>query len=426
VPDRSGNGSVLRYDREVDDPTEAAAVRAGWQLVDAYERLSNRAAARVFGHELDAWHEYAASTVVKLTAPQGSKTAHVHENRNNTLRYRRTMDFAREGDRVFDVGFGDGYLAAQLLLVRKIASYDGIDIVDTKKSRVQRMFAANGLGDVPIGLEQGDLYELTRERLEGHQATLVYCCEVLEHVPDAEHALRVLADALPEGADLVFSVPLHGRIENVWGHVSVFDVDRIKGMLDQAGLYAHHVEPLANVWTLVVANRNPAPSERVRQATSRPPTRVSAPLSTHRDFVYVSPGEITPVAPTAAGQCEITPNPKGGREVRCQVTGTGGTSFRVTGLEALRLNLNFHEAGRVNRILVIANRRGSEVGSWVWEPAGGELAPGIRSFALRPGQWSSTFVGRAHSLPDADRVDLIVEQPRGEQTSFSVRTAYLP
>ncbi len=108
--------------------------------------------------------------------------------------------------------------------------------------------------------EIGDLYDLTRDRLDELGATFVICCEVLEHVPDAEKALKVLADALPDGAELLFSVPLHGRLEGVWGHVSVFDAARLKQMLDGAGLYAHHVEPLANTWSLVVASR--APSRR--------------------------------------------------------------------------------------------------------------------------------------------------------------------
>ena len=414
-------------EREVDDPAEAAAVRAGWLLVDAYERMSGQAATRVFGHENNAWHEYAASTVVSLEAPADSTMAHIHESRNNTLRYRRTMDFAREGDRIFDVGFGHGYLAAQLILGRRVASYDAIDIIDSMKATAEKVFAANGLGDAPIRLAKGNLYDLTRDRLEGTGTNLVICCEVLEHVPDPERALRVLADALPDDADLVFSVPLHGRLENVWGHLSVFDVARLKDMLDLAGLHAHHVEPLANTWTLVVANRDPAPSTRVRQAAGRPRTRVSAPLTVHRDFVDVTPAQLNPTPPSSTGYCQIGPEPDDEREVRCLVTGRGGVTFPVTGLEALRLVVKFHEVDSVERIVVTARHKGSKAARWVWEPEAGDLTPGLRTFSLRPGQWSRSFIGGAHKgLPAADKVNVVIEQPSDEQASFSLRVAYLP
>src|SRR5688500_6957938 len=50
-------------DREVSDPTEALAVRAGWQLIDAYERLSVLGARQVFGREVDAWRAYTEDTI---------------------------------------------------------------------------------------------------------------------------------------------------------------------------------------------------------------------------------------------------------------------------------------------------------------------------------------------------------------------------
>src|SRR5699024_2685891 len=100
---------------------------------------------------------------------------------------------------------------------------------------------------------------------------------------------KILADVLPEGADLLFSVPLFGRLESVWGHLSVFDVARLKRMLAGAGLIAHHVEPVANTWTFVVASKSSEPSERVRQARSRPPHNVSQPLADKRVFRNVAP-----------------------------------------------------------------------------------------------------------------------------------------
>lgn len=409
-------------EREVSDPLEAAAVRAGWLLVDAHERLSNQGATRVFGHENNAWHEYAATTVRKLQLPPGALATHVHESRNNTLRYRRTMDFARAGDRVFDVGFGQGYLAAQLLLERGVASYRGIDIIDTMMTTARNLFQANGLADADIKLATGDLHDLTRGQLDEYGATLVVCCEVLEHVESAERALGILADALPEDADLIFSVPLHGRLENVWGHVSVFDVARLKGMLDRAGLYAHHVEPLANAWTIVVASRDPAASERVRAASRRPPVRVSSPLVRHRDFVNVKLSEFTGI-----GDSSVTMDTSDDRNVLLRTAGDrGGVEFPVDGLEALRLDCRFVDVGTLETITVQAKVAGKKAGEWVWEVPVSERVPGLRSFSLRPGQWSPSFVGGVHrGLHEADRVTIIAHTTGGA-AEIEVRAAYLP
>ncbi|KRC66572.1 hypothetical protein ASE12_18420 [Aeromicrobium sp. Root236] len=407
-------------DREGTDPTEAAAVRAGWLLLDAHERLSKRGADRVFGHETEAWHAYAEETIGELTYTLSDGKQLVPETRKNRLRFRRTLDFARHGEVVFDVGFGRGLLAAQLIKDRGVQSYHGIDVVDRYVPIATDLFRVNDLSPESLNLEVGDLYELTRERIEETGATLVICCEVLEHVPDAELALKTLAESLPEGADLLFSVPMHGRIESEWGHVSVFDVARLKAMLAGAGLYAHHVEPLANAWSLVVASRDPGPSRRVREATGRSRRSVSVPLSSHRDFVYVDAAEMSAVGPAT-----VTARPT---LAICSVSSGGGVSFPVTSLEALRLRFRFTDPGTVTQIVATAHAGDEVVARWTWKPRPGQLTAGVTTTtSMRPGETSTMFVGGRHDRADrADRIDVTCTLSGDADATFNLKAAYLP
>src|SRR5690606_12630269 len=121
---------------------------------------------------------------------------------------------------------------------------------------------------------------------------------------------------LPPQSDLLFSAPLHGRLESVWGHVTVFDVHRLRSMIKRARLVVHHVEPVANTWVMVVASRERAPSQRVLRQSSRPPRNVSRPLVHTYDFVDIDPKEITSVR---YGDTVAEARIVGGSWVECQV-----------------------------------------------------------------------------------------------------------
>jgi SAM-dependent methyltransferase len=86
---------------------------------------------------------------------------------------------------VHEVGCGEGFLATRLaargLRVR------GCDLSPAAIAGARRRARAAGL-EVPLCL--ADLYALDPAR---DAAELVVCCEVLEHLPDPERALQVLA-----------------------------------------------------------------------------------------------------------------------------------------------------------------------------------------------------------------------------------------
>jgi SAM-dependent methyltransferase len=84
----------------------------------------------------------------------------------------------------------------------------------------------------------------------GHgEVDLVWCSEVLEHIPDAEHALLEARRVLRRGGRLLLTVPFHGRVQAALigltrfeahfdprgQHVRFFTARSLRGILDAAG-----------------------------------------------------------------------------------------------------------------------------------------------------------------------------------------------
>lgn len=430
------------------DPLEAAAVRAGWRLVDAYERLSPSEAGEVFGPEVTALMRHAQATVPNLEPWQGVPNLRVYQSDSNRLRFRRTLDFIREGESVFDIGFGKGYLCGLLLRDRHVKAYHGIDVVPGYIDSVARMLEANGFTGDNVHVSIGDLYELDQADVATSGATVMVCCEVLEHLPEPDKALATLADALPDGAELIFSVPLYGRLEGVWGHRTVYDAARLRSMCEAAGLFVHHVEPLSNTWTLVVASRTPEPSPRVRLAAG---ASVEVPIASQveeYDFVPVKRSEMGPGRWVGGADCQVSPAPHG--DVRCDATGHdpktaasgrffrkttesqgqyAGVAFTVPDLVALRVRLGLEDDAPVKHVYVDLHDGEDRVARWHWQPPTRQLTAGkTRRWAFRPGLDTAPFTYTDAGVQSAsiNRVEVFVELVSGQETSFTVCAAYLP
>jgi len=98
---------------------------------------------------------------------------------------------------IHEVGCGEGFLTARLA----VAGYAvrGSDLSPGAIEQARERARQDGLA---IAFRAADLYGLSPER---DAAELVLCCEVLEHVPDPERALAILAGlARPH---LIVSVP---------------------------------------------------------------------------------------------------------------------------------------------------------------------------------------------------------------------------
>lgn len=420
------------------DPHEAAAVRTGWRLVAALERAGVGAAARAVAPETKVWAEHArASTPDLLHWSTSSGAIKIYENDSNRLRFRRTMDYVQPGERVLDIGLGRGYQTGLLLRDTQLSAYHGIDYAAAHVASTRDMLEVNGLTGRDVTLEVGDLYDLTPERAAQIRPDLVICCEVLEHTPDPERALEVLAAALPDGADLLFSLPMYGRLEAVWDHKTIFDASRVKAMAERAGLYVHHVDALANTWTEVLANRDPAPNERIRRLAA---AEVELPITPipHPDYVPVDLADVGPGRWDVRSVCEVATSE--GRGVHCEVKGNeavepggerglgggqyGGVAFPVEGLHGLRFDLEFVLAEDIKAVYLDGYAGQHRVARWTWTPVS---SPATRkTYILRPHHNATFRAGSFGDVATTDTVELFVQvQPGGHAAFVLHRAAFL-
>jgi len=431
---------MTTYDAGPDQ--EAGRVRAGWELVDLVEQLGDGPSRRLFTPRWEAERERGSAGYVTLKYGDltAVEEAEMYESPNNLARFRRTLDFVLPGDSVVEVGIGRGFLGTRLLRDGGAASYLGFDLFEHNAAATRQTLAVNGYADAGTA-EVGDLYELTPADVTG--ADLLVCCEVLEHLPDPDRALEVLADALPEGTELLITTPLLGRMETIWEHVAIFGVARLRRMLELAGLTVHHVEPLANQWVLLLASRGPGPSARAARATSlgAPEIEPLAPADRATTITNVAIDKVEPLpsrwnkrATTALGRLGVVdPDRPGSIVVRMQaepladLLGTvgatqGGTdnggryaglALAVTYKLGVRLELELVDADGLHDLYVDFYDGPTRVGRWKWNLSQ-RPKKDLPTFTLRPGLKGHYL--RPVNLGDlrrADRVELFARLEPG-------------
>jgi len=429
---------------------EAGIVRAGWELVQLTEQLGSGPAQRLLADRWDSERRRGTDGYIPLVTGDLVTPANtaMYESPTNLARFRRTLDFVLEGDRVLEVGIGRGYLGTRVLREGGASAYLGIDLLEEYAAATRQTLAANGLDDRGTA-ETGDLYELTRDQVEEFGADLLICCEVIEHVPDPEAALRVLADALPDGTDLLISTPLLGRLEAVWEHVAIFGVARLQRMLESAGLTVHHVEPLANQWVLLLASR-PIP-----QSAARPSPRAAQAVTLGAPVVSPQPQpdlatRVTNVAVAKLEPLESRWNkrltshsverlgveglglsaPDDAESLVVRLTAQpadglddaagryGGVAFSIEQTLGVRFELEPIDLDAVSAVYADFYAGSSRVGRWKWDLADRPTKQ-RPTFILRPGLKGQFFkpvsVG---DLRSADRVELFVQLPPGGSAEF--------
>ena len=126
---------------------------------------------------------------------------------------------ARPGDRVLDLGCGAGRFVAALREAG--AEPIGVELAEAALERAR----ANVPGaDLRLVEDDGSL------PLEHASVDLVWCSEVLEHIPDTAHLLLEVRRVLRPGGRLLVTVPYHGRLQ-----AAVIALTRFEAHFDPLG-----------------------------------------------------------------------------------------------------------------------------------------------------------------------------------------------
>lgn len=424
-------------------PVERTLVARGWSDVDVAERLgqvrAREARVAALGSDRDRARQWYRRPEAGHLTPG---VAEAQESDANLVRYQRVTEVISSGERILEIGVGRGFLATLMLRDGGAASYRGVELDPVWVDQTTQMLAANGLTD-RASVTQGDLYDLTRADVEASGASLLVCCEVVEHVPDPDRALATLGQALPEGVDLLFSVPLVGRLEGVWGHTQVFGAARLQGMLARAGLVAHHVEVVHDTWVLVLASGGTDPSPRaarlLESASAIEPQRLLEPpfaaMTNHpvTGLDRVATQHDKRVADLVVEPFGADPARREGLRVRARslytTRGPGhgwssyaGVAFAVPpGTRGARLEVSLADPAGVGELRVEWRRAGERTGLWVWKPAEHPPRTSMPTFLIAPGRRGSVLRRVPGSSSEgADEVEVTVRAREEAPIDFRI------
>jgi 2-polyprenyl-3-methyl-5-hydroxy-6-metoxy-1,4-benzoquinol methylase len=421
-------------------------VRLGWDQVELMERIDPELSRRLQQDILRARVEDAHRTLRPLKPWPASpdRVLRVMTNQANQVRMRRVLDVVEPGDRVLDIGVNYGYLTGVLLRDGRLSAYTGLDLSEHLLEAVQQMREVNSLTDVPCKLAVQNLYDLTPEWVAETDPDLVVLLEVLEHVPNAEQALTTIGRCIRPDAAIVFSIPVLGRLEACWGHVSMFDAARVRRMIAGAGLMVQHVEVVHDTWQLVVVSPTNRVLPRVVALASRPPAALPEPPPSVPTF-QVSRLSSATQSRTARGgaQAHMTQDRDGlhitvtapgkrlplrlGNHLRRIPTAVAGVALPVAGDRTVRLELASPDGPRIRSLTVQLRSPGSgQVSGWRWQckPAT-QLTPSPRTHVLRPGlpsgPWMPIATGRFQA--GGATAHVLIEVERGSSATLTIRRA---
>jgi 2-polyprenyl-3-methyl-5-hydroxy-6-metoxy-1,4-benzoquinol methylase len=369
ISSRAGQDHVLAGSRE-------RALEAAWAQVRLLSRLEHRQANQLLADVLERERAHAMETLAPLRPwPLLPETSFATYTRGpNQVRIRRVLDFIRAGDHVLDIGIGYGYLSTVLIRDTKLDYYCGVDLSQRYLDTARRGIEENGLVSANYELKILNLYDLSPAFLKEHRPNLILLLEVLEHIPNPELAFQTLGAAVEEGTSVLFTVPMLGRLEGVWGHRSLYDEARIVALCHHAGLTMDHVEPVHNTWILALASRSgELKSTQSSPTGSRQEPPIRERLSGRYFFQSVRLGRVNIEAIGSATDISV-----GSKGVSFRVEGAqgGGITLPVPEPEVFRAEITWEEAENLEAVTVEAAAEGTPRMRWHW-PITAKNKPGM-------------------------------------------------
>lgn len=386
-------------------------INAQLDTIRVLERMDPADVQAMFGDELAQQAEEARSSLPDLRPwPElPARSWDVYDEAPTQARFHRTTQLLDRDDRVVDIGVSYGLLSGVLLKTVRPRYYCGVDVAGHLLDSAHRMMETNDIGGDGVEFRQLSIYDLDRELTSEIGPTVVTVFEVLEHLPDAEHALETVARAVEPETAIFFTVPLLGRLEHVWGHTSVFDVDRIDRMCRRSGLTIQHAEALHNRWVLVMASRSPKAHSRVAaiqhsqgalSGDSQARTYEFERVDLDGTHLRTPQGPLQPSRTRAGVETVI-----GSSEHRALV-------IPVEHAEMVRLRFSLAEPEQVARGLRIEAFDEDDRRVAVWRrPTTRDVAPDAKLTAvLRPGRPATKFVPEGRVLSGSmERLELSVD-----------------
>lgn len=248
-------------------------VRSQWTRVELLERLPVRDAQSVLAAELHRAHRDATSHLPSSSLGRSFPGATFGSTKagRTQIRVWHVCQFLSSEDRILDIGMGHGWLSGNIAL----AATEGIRRRGHHRFEV-RLYSGYGRG-------QRHRYQ---PMVLGRQGSLRLGREVGKPIDRATARNTRTSARCPTGSlchcgchppstQLLFSVPILGRIEACWGHVSLFDAHRV-----------------ANAWQLLLVSRSSSRPARVARLVEN--AQPAVPVPTRGDTGLALPSDDDP------------------------------------------------------------------------------------------------------------------------------------
>ena len=157
----------------------------------------------------------------------------VMEGAENYYRWQFDVMASHLGQRIIEIGCGVGEFTRLLLGREKVVSVD-IEPTAIEYARRRLAHAPNWEGIVGDAAD-----EQLSTLLAPYRCDSVTALNVVEHIEDDRHALRILRRLLPVGGTVVVLVPAHqwlyGSFDAQVGHYRRYDRQELAAKMDEAG-----------------------------------------------------------------------------------------------------------------------------------------------------------------------------------------------